>query len=110
MHGQPGPAMNSTTSKLALPFDHVAAHAHLSRIDKRLAGVIERVGEFRFKLDECDSVYESLLEAITHQSIAGKAARAIYSRVKALGTDSRAPTPEELLRVSRQKLRKCGLS
>src|SRR6202167_2222389 len=110
MHGQPGPAMNSTTSKLALPFDHVAAHAHLSRIDKRLAGVIERVGEFRFKLDECDSVYESLLEAITHQSIAGRAAQVIFSRIMALGSDGRCPTPQQLLRVRKPKLRKAGLS
>src|SRR6202034_415523 len=102
--------MNSATSTIPLPFDHVEAHAHLSSNDKHLSALIERVGEFRFKLDECDSVYESLLEAVMHQSIAGKAARAIYSRVKALGTDSRAPTPEELLRVSKQKLRKCGLS
>jgi 3-methyladenine DNA glycosylase/8-oxoguanine DNA glycosylase len=102
--------MNSTTSKLALPFDHVAAHAHLSRIDKRLAGVIERVGEFRFKLDECDSVYESLLEAITHQSIAGRAAQVIFSRIMALGSDGRCPTPQQLLRVRKPKLRKAGLS
>jgi DNA-3-methyladenine glycosylase II len=102
--------MNSATSTLALPFDHVEAHAHLSRIDKRLAGVIERVGEFQFKLDECDSVYESLLEAIMHQSIAGRAAQVIFSRIVALGTDGRCPTPQELLRVRKPKLRKAGLS
>jgi DNA-3-methyladenine glycosylase II len=102
--------MNSATSKLALPFDHVEAHAHLSRQDKRLAGLIERVGEFQFKLDECDSVYESLLEAIMHQSIAGKAAQVIYARIVALGTDGRCPTPQELLRVSKPRLRKAGLS
>ncbi len=102
--------MNSATSKLALPFDHVEAHAHLSRADKHLAGLIERVGEFGFKLDECDSVYESLLEAIMHQSIAGKAAQAIYARIVAFGTDGRCPTPQELLRVSKPKLRKAGLS
>src|SRR6202451_3390692 len=102
--------MNAATSTIALPFDHVEAHAHLSRIDKRLAGVIERVGAFQFKLDECDSVYESLLEAIMHQSIAGKAAQVIFGRIKALGTDGRCPTPQELLRVSTPKLRKAGLS
>jgi DNA-3-methyladenine glycosylase II len=102
--------MNSVTSKLALPFDHLEAHAHLSKIDKRLAGVIERVGEFQFKLDECDSVYESLLEAITHQSIAGKAAQVIFARIVALGSDGRCPTPQELLRVRKPKLRKAGLS
>jgi 3-methyladenine DNA glycosylase/8-oxoguanine DNA glycosylase len=102
--------MNSTTSNLTLPFDHLEAHAHLSRIDKRLAAVIERVGEFQFKLDECDSVYESLLEAIMHQSIAGKAAQVIFGRIRALGADGRCPTPQELLLVSTPKLRKAGLS
>jgi 3-methyladenine DNA glycosylase/8-oxoguanine DNA glycosylase len=102
--------MNSATSTIALPFNPVEAHTHLSRIDKRLAGVIERVGAFEFKLDECDSVYESLLEAIMHQSIAGKAAQVIFGRIKALGTDGRCPTPQELLRVSTPKLRKAGLS
>ena len=70
-----------------LPFDHVEAHSFLSRTDAHLARVIEKVGEFRFKLDECDSVYESLLEAITYQSISGKAAATIFARVKALGSN-----------------------
>jgi 3-methyladenine DNA glycosylase/8-oxoguanine DNA glycosylase len=102
--------INAPSSALPLPFDHLEAHAHLSRADKRLAALIERVGEFAFKLDECDSVYESLLEAIMHQSIAGKAAQAIFARIKALGSGGNCPTPAELLRVSKQKLRKCGLS
>jgi len=102
--------INAATSSLPLPFDHVEAHAHLSRVDKRLARLIERVGTFQFRLDECDSVYESLLEAIMHQSIAGKAAQAIFRRIKALGVDGNCPAPEELLRVPTPKLRKCGLS
>jgi 3-methyladenine DNA glycosylase/8-oxoguanine DNA glycosylase len=102
--------MNAEMSVLTLPFDYVEAHAHLSRLDKRLAQLIERVGEFRFKLDECDSVYESLLEAIVYQSIAGKAAQVIFSRIHALGSNGLCPTPQELLRVSTQKLRKAGLS
>jgi len=102
--------MNAATSAIPLPFDHLEAHAHLSRADKPLATLIERVGEFAFKLDECDSVYESLLEAIMHQSIAGKAAQVIWGRIKALGSHGRCPTPEELLRVSKPKLRKAGLS
>jgi 3-methyladenine DNA glycosylase/8-oxoguanine DNA glycosylase len=96
--------------EITLPFDHVEAHAHLSRIDKRLARVIEKSGEFKFKLRDCDSVYESLLEAITHQSIAGAAARVIFDRIKALGSDGNCPTPQELLRVRKPKLRKVGLS
>ena len=102
--------MNAETSVLSLPFDHVEAHAHLSHVDKLLALLIGRVGTFQFKLDECDSVYESLLEAIVYQSIAGKAARVIFSRIRALGSKGLCPTPQELLRVSTQRLRKAGLS
>src|ERR1700751_1124025 len=58
--------MKITTEKLSLPFDHVAAHEFLTKNDPLLADVITRTGEFQFKLDECDSVYESLLEAIAY--------------------------------------------
>jgi 3-methyladenine DNA glycosylase/8-oxoguanine DNA glycosylase len=102
--------MNSGASALSLPFDPAIAHAHLSRVDKRLARIIERVGGFQLKLDECDSVYESLLEAITHQSIAGKAAQVVFGRIVALGSNGRCPTPEELLRVRKPALREAGLS
>src|SRR6202050_1380471 len=98
------------TDKAALTFDHKKAHAHLSQADKRLGRLIADIGEFPFKLDECDSVYESLLEAITHQSISGKAAATIYARIKALGADGQCPTPEEILNAPEQALRDAGLS
>ena len=65
--------MKITTERLSLPFYDVAAHEFLTKNDPHLADVITRTGEFQFKLDECDSVYESLLEAIVHQSISGAA-------------------------------------
>jgi 3-methyladenine DNA glycosylase/8-oxoguanine DNA glycosylase len=99
-----------TTDKLLLPFDHVAAHEHLSRSDARMAEVIARTGEFQFKLDECESVYESLLEAIAYQSISGKAAATIFGRIKALGANGICPTPEEILKARIPTLRKAGLS
>ena len=101
--------MNASESRLALPFDHVEAHTFLSSTDERLAALIQRVGEFQFKLDECDSVYESLLEAITYQSISGKAAAKIFERIRALGSNG-CPKPQELLRVRTQTLRRAGLS
>ena len=94
----------------ALPFDQVKAHQHLSEVDKRLGRLITDIGEFPFKLDECDSVYESLLEAIVYQSISGKAAATIFARVKALGTNGQCPTPEEMIGASPQALREAGLS
>jgi 3-methyladenine DNA glycosylase/8-oxoguanine DNA glycosylase len=104
------PQPTTVTELISLPFDHLAAHEFLARTDPRLARVFERTGAFEFKLDECDSVYESLLEAITYQSISGKAAATIYARVKALGSNGQCPTPAELLHVRFQKLRKAGLS
>jgi 3-methyladenine DNA glycosylase/8-oxoguanine DNA glycosylase len=96
--------------RIVLPFDHKKAHAHLSQADKRLGRLIADIGEFPFKLDECDSVYESLLEAITHQSISGKAAATIYARIKALSKNGECPTPAEILAASPQSLREAGLS
>jgi DNA-3-methyladenine glycosylase II len=98
------------TDKLSLPFDHVAAHEFLTRTDKHLARLIEKTGEFQFALDQCESVYESLLEAIAYQSISGKAAATIFARIKALGANGICPTPQEILRAPTQTLRKAGLS
>jgi 3-methyladenine DNA glycosylase/8-oxoguanine DNA glycosylase len=97
-------------TELKLPYDHVAAHAHLTAKDKRLARLIAKNGEFKFALDTCDSVYESLLEAIVHQSISGKAAAKIYSRIKTLGANRQCPTPQEILATTVQQLREAGLS
>jgi 3-methyladenine DNA glycosylase/8-oxoguanine DNA glycosylase len=98
------------TENISLPFDHLKAHEFLRGIDKRLARMIEKIGTFGFKLDECDSVYESLLEAIVYQSISGKAAAKIYSRIKALGAEGLGPTPAEILATPTQELREAGLS
>ena len=98
------------TENIPLPFDHVKAHEHLTRSDRRMARVIAKTGAFRFQLDQCDSVYESLLEAIVYQSISGKAAATIYGRIKALGSNRLCPTPAEILALSMQTLREAGLS
>src|SRR6202142_1504199 len=102
--------MNARTSHLPLPFDHLKAHEHLTQADKRLGRLIADIGEFPFKLDECDSVYESLLKAIAYQSISGKAAATIFARVKALGKNGQCPTPAEMIAASPQSLREAGLS
>jgi DNA-3-methyladenine glycosylase II len=102
--------MKITTERLSLPFDHVAAHEFLTKNDPHLADVITRTGEVQFKLDECDSVYESLLEAIVYQSISGKAAAKIFSRIQALGANGVCPTPAEILKTRIPALRKAGLS
>jgi 3-methyladenine DNA glycosylase/8-oxoguanine DNA glycosylase len=96
--------------KPPLPFDHLHAIATLSKGDKHLARLIERVGEFAFALDERASPYESLLEAIVYQSISGKAAAKIFSRIQALGANGICPAPAEVLKINSRALRTAGLS
>src|SRR5580698_4577914 len=101
----------TTMTEIApFPFDHLKAHVHLSGLDKRLAKLIEKTGTFHFKLDTCDSVYESLLEAITHQSISGKAAATIFGRIKMLGTEGRCHTQQQIMAATDLTLREAGLS
>jgi len=126
--------MAETTTPLTPLFDHRQAIAHLSKVDRRLARLIEKILaksiEFRLNIDEEQTPYESLLRAIVFQSISTKAARVIFERIKLLGVSRRAtagptlklepsavptattrcPTPQELLRVRRPALRKAGLS
>lgn len=97
-------------------FDRKAAIEFLSKADPHLARLMEqaRCGgqalEFQLNIEEEQTPYESLLQAIACQSISGKAARTIFARVKALGANGRCPVPEELLRVHPRRLRKIGLS
>jgi len=91
-------------------FDHREAIAHITKDDPHLAALIGKCVEFKLSIDEEQSPYESLLRAIAYQSIAGKAAAVIFGRIKALGSNGRVPTPEELLKVPEQKLREAGFS
>jgi DNA-3-methyladenine glycosylase II len=91
-------------------FNHRKAIAHITRNDPRLAALIEKTAEFRLNIDDEQTPYESLLRAIAYQSIAGKAAAVIFGRIKALGLNGRCPTPEGLLCVPAETLRKTGLS
>ncbi|HEV2340840.1 MAG TPA: hypothetical protein VGS15_03455 [Candidatus Acidoferrales bacterium] len=98
------------TEKPLLPFDHKHAIEHLSKADRRLARLISRCIEFKLEIEEAQSPYEALLEAIVYQSISGKAAETIFTRVKELSANGRCPTPEEVLSIEKRKLREAGLS
>ncbi|HEV2296906.1 MAG TPA: hypothetical protein VGR72_00120 [Candidatus Acidoferrales bacterium] len=98
------------SEKSLLSFDHKRAIEHLSNADRRLGRLIAKSVEFKLEIEEAQSPYEALLEAIVYQSISGKAAETIFGRVKALSANGRCPTPEEILRIDRRKLRKAGLS
>jgi len=93
-----------------LPFDLDVATAHLSATDPCLAKLIEELLPFTPEIDHNQSPYEALMEAIAYKSISGKAAAASFARSKALGASGGVPTPEEMLKRSKAKLRKAGLS
>ena len=99
-----------SSSTVSLRFDLAAAVQHLSAGDKNLQRLIEETVPFALKEDEIESPYEALLEAITHQSISGKAAATIFARIKALGSNGKVPTPHEILKLRKPALRKAGLS
>ena len=95
---------------MTLPFDLSEATRHLSTRDEKLAALIAQTAPFQTEMDAAKPPYEALLEAIAYQSISGKAAATIYGRIKALGSNGRPPTPEEMIRLRTQVLRKAGLS
>jgi DNA-3-methyladenine glycosylase II len=95
---------------MALPFDLNEATRHLSARDEKLAELIAQTAQFQTEMDSGKSPYEALLEAIAYQSISGKAAATIYGRIKALGSNGRPPTPQQMLKVRTPVLRKAGLS
>jgi DNA-3-methyladenine glycosylase II len=94
----------------SLPFDLAAATAHLSSKDEKLAKLIAETVQFEIDLSHAHSPYEALMRSIAYQSISGKAAATIFARVRALGTNGRPPTPEQMLKIRKPVLRKAGLS
>lgn len=56
------------------------------------------------------SPYESLIRAIAHQQLHGKAAETILGRMLALFPKSKFPSAEEILSLEVGKLRACGFS
>jgi 3-methyladenine DNA glycosylase/8-oxoguanine DNA glycosylase len=102
--------MTINTPPNNLPFDLAEAIHHLSERDEQLKRLIAETVPFQIDVADAQSPYEVLLEAIAYQSISGKAAATIFGRIKELSSSGGVPTPEEILRLRRQELRKAGLS
>lgn len=84
------------------------AISHLKRVDPVLGEIIERVGPCRIQYAEPD--FETLARSIVFQQLNGKAARAIFARLKgALGNGSRM-TPREVLSLPPAQMQTLGLS
>src|SRR5450432_2142494 len=105
-----GDSMTVNTPPANLAFDLADAVRHLSERDECLKRLIAETVPFQIDVADAQSPYEVLLESIAYQSISGKAAATIFGRIKALSSHGRPPTPEEMLKIPKVKLRKAGLS
>jgi DNA-3-methyladenine glycosylase II len=76
--------------------------------DPALARVVAQVGPISHRPRDPDGPFDALVRAIVFQQLAGRAAQAIYGRVRATVGD--ALTPEALNAVSDAALRAAGLS
>lgn len=79
---------------------------HLKNSDPVMAELIERAGPFRMSYDR--PTFEALAQAIVYQQLNGKAAATIWQRLAdAAGGEV---TPDSILKLTPQRMRKCGLS
>lgn len=75
-----------------------------------MAGLIRHVGRCRLTVTKDREPFESLLRAIAHQQLHGRAAAAILGRFEALYPGEGFPTPEQVLATEVATLRSCGWS
>ncbi len=92
---------------MARRFGNAKAERHLSAADPRLATIISSVGRCEIKMR--DGPFQSLVEAIIYQQLAGAAADAIYGRFLKIYR-GRFPSPGRLIATGDEKLRAAGLS
>lgn len=55
-------------------------------------------------------VFVDIIESIINQQLSGKAAATIFGRFKNLFNPKKFPTPQQILKVSDEEIRKCGIS
>jgi DNA-3-methyladenine glycosylase II len=85
-----------------------SAIRHLSKVDPVMRALIRRVGPCGLAVRN-QQPFETLVRAIAHQQIHGRAAEAILGRFIAL-FPGRFPTPEHIIAVDARKMRRAGFS
>ena len=87
-----------------------AARRHLSSIDPLMASLCDRIGPCRLVVRRQMDLYESLVRAIAHQQLHGRAAEMILARFTALYPAGAFPSPDQVLATPEGALRACGFS
>ena len=91
------------------PMQHPAL-PHLSKADPAMGQLIRRVGPCTILAQRRHQPYETLVRAIAHQQLNGRAAQTILGRFIALFPGKRFPDPDDVRRTSVAKLRRAGFS
>jgi DNA-3-methyladenine glycosylase II len=82
----------------------------LLKQDPTLRRLFARHRDLHFSPQNKRSPFESLVRAVANQQLHGKAAQTILGRLIDLFPKKNFPDPEDLLKLSDLKLRKCGFS
>ncbi len=89
---------------------HTDALKHLTKADPILGRVIKSVGPCTLSAESKRSPFESLVRAVSHQQLNGKAAESILNRFIACFPGRRFPRPADLATVSDDAMRSAGFS
>ena len=97
-------------SKSSRPRTAHPSIGHLSKADPVMRRLIRRIGPCTLIQEQRWSLYETLVRAIAHQQLNGRAAQTILARFIALFPGKRFPEPDDILRASAGTLRRAGFS
>jgi DNA-3-methyladenine glycosylase II len=87
-----------------------AALKHLSARDPVMRRLIRKVGPCKLVPETRRSPFQSLVQAVAHQQLHGKAANTILNRFIKLFPGRRFPRPEDLALVTDEAIRSAGFS
>jgi DNA-3-methyladenine glycosylase II len=87
-----------------------AARRHFATVDPVLTALCDRIGPCRIAVRRQMEPYESLVRAIAHQQLHGRAAQLIFGRFLALYPGVAFPPPDLVLATEEAALRGCGFS
>ncbi|MGA2543756.1 MAG: DNA-3-methyladenine glycosylase [Verrucomicrobiota bacterium] len=82
---------------------------HLKFVDPVLERLIKKFGHVRLQARRVPP-FQSLIHAIAHQQLNGKAANTILNRFQALFGNGQFPAPEQVLKMDVEKIRSAGFS
>jgi DNA-3-methyladenine glycosylase II len=86
------------------------AEKHITKVCPRMATWIQHCGKCQLVPEWEREPFESLVRAVAHQQLHGKAAEAILKRLTDRYTEQSFPTPQQLARTRIETYRKCGFS